>query len=389
MRALCLSFVVLLFASAASAEIEISIAYLEQQVERPPTLSNLDPLPEDLGLAGAELGLADNATTGGFLGHNYTLSVHRVTPDEDFLVAARRALSETRLLVVQAPGAALLALADLPEAADALIFNAAAEDVALRGEDCRANVLHSVTSHAMRGDALAQLMSRKRWTDWALIAGSQPADLAFAAALEASAKKFGLEIVERKTWAADADIRRNAAQEIPAFTQSLPDYDVLVLSDEIGDFGRYVLYNTWEARPVAGSEGVAPVAWSGVVEQWGAAQLQGRFLEQTGRRMLSVDYATWAAVRTIGEAVTRTGGAEAGALRDYILSDAFELAGFKGRPMSYRQWNGQLRQPVPLVHPRALVALAPLEGFLHEHSELDTLGLDLAESACRAFEERS
>ena len=97
------------------------------------------------------------------------------------------------------------------------------------------------------------------------------------------------------------------------------------------------------------------------------------------------DYAAWAAVRTLGEAVTRTGSATPTDLRAFILSDDFELAGFKGRPLSYRRWNGQLRQPVPVVQPRALVAEAPVEGFLHQRNELDTLGLDQGESACTAF----
>ena len=387
MRSAVLSLLFVLVASTAGAEIDVHIAYLEQQVDRPPTLSNLDPVPEDLGLAGAELGLADNATTGGFLGHKYRLTARRVQPDGDFLAEAREILAETKLLVVHAPSDGLLALADLPEAEDALIFNASAEDTSLRGADCRANVLHSVTSYAMRGDALAQFMNKKRWNDWALIAGTHPADLAFAEALRNAATKFGLKIVDEKTWAFDADIRRNAAQEIPAFIQPLEPHDVLVLADEVGDFGRYVLYNTWEPRPVAGSEGVAPVAWAGVVEQWGAAQLQGRFGKSSGRRMRSVDYAAWAAVRSVGEAVTRVGKVDPASLRSFVLSDDFKLAGFKGRPMNYRHWNGQLRQPVPLVHPRALVALAPLEGFLHERTELDTLGLDAFESDCRAFEE--
>jgi len=373
--------------ASAQTKVAVKIAYLEQQIDLPPTLSNLDPLPEDLGRAGAELGVKDNATTGSFLGHDYGLTVVTVPPGEDFLAAGRAALAESSLLVVKAPAESLIALADLPEASDALVFNASAQDGRLRDADCRPNLFHTIVSYGMRADALAQLMSKKRWSDWALVEGSYPGDAAFAEALRASARKFGLSISSERQWVFDADMRRNAAQEVPLFTQALGDHDVLVVADELGDFGRYILYNTWEPRPVAGSEGVAPRAWSSVVEQWGAAQLQNRFEDMAGRRMFSDDYAAWAAVRSIGEAVTRTGVAEAAALRDYILSDAFELAGFKGRPMSFRAWNGQLRQPVPLVHPRALVALAPLEGFLHQHSELDTLGLDAPESACRAFGE--
>ena len=99
---------------------------------------------------------------------------------------------------------------------------------------------------------------------------------------------------------------------MPLFTQEFGDYDMLLVADELGDFGRYIPFNTWQARPVAGSEGLKPVAWSPVVEQWGAAQLQGRFEDLAGRDMRSEDYGAWAALRSLGEAVTRTGCADPG-----------------------------------------------------------------------------
>ena len=104
------------------------------------------------------------------------------------------------------------------------------------------------------------------------------------------------------------------------------------------------------------------------------------------REMTAQDYAAWAAVRTLGEAMTRTNANDPETLRSYITSDQFELAGFKGRPLTYRAWNGQLRQPIAIAHPRALVAQAPLEGFLHQTNELDSLGLDRPESTCEAFQ---
>ena len=55
------------------------------------------------------------------------------------------------------------------------------------------------------------------------------------------------------------------------------------------------------------------------------------------------------------------------------------------RALSFRAWNGQLRQPVFLLWPGAVVATAPLEGFLHQRTEMDTLGLDQPESACKAM----
>jgi ABC transporter substrate binding protein (PQQ-dependent alcohol dehydrogenase system) len=375
-----------LLGSPACADIALNIGYLQVVVPRPPTLSNLDPVPENNGLAGAQLGLQDNLTTGKFLGHTYALDSAVVMPDDDPLIVARDLLETSPYLVLDASADVMLAIADLPEAKNAILFNTSAGDVSLRDSECQSNLFHSLPSDAMRTDALAQVFVKKRWTDLVMIAGTYPKDIAYAQAIRGSLKKFGMKLSDEKTWDANADMRRTASQEIPLFTQSFGDYDALILADELHDFGRYVLYNTWQARPIVGSEGLSSRTWSPVIEQWGAAQLQSRFEEQHSRDMTGQDYAAWAAIRTLGEAVTRTSSTEAATLRAYILSDAFELAGFKGRPLTYRDWNGQLRQPVAIVHPRALVAQAPLEGFLHQTNELDSLGLDRPESNCEAFQ---
>lgn len=370
----------------AMAEPFLTIGYLKVETPRPATLSNLDPIPEDLGIAGARTGMQDNQTTGKFLGHEYALLFERVEIGEQAQGKAKEMLATTPYVIVDAPANVLLAIADLPEAKGALLFNTSAGDVALRDGACRANVFHTLPSDAMRTDALAQIFVQKRWRDLVMIEGSYLEDQSYAAAMRRSLKKFGLKLSGEKTWDAGADMRRTAAQEIPLFTQDFGDYDALILADELHDFGRYVLYNTWQARPIVGSEGLSALTWSPVIEQWGAAQLQSRFGAQNGRAMQSLDYAAWAAVRSLGEAVTRSNSNDPAQLRTYLLSDAFELAGFKGRALTYRDWNGQLRQPIALAHPRALVAQAPLEGFLHHVNELDSLGLDRPESTCEAFQ---
>ncbi|SFR45968.1 ABC transporter, substrate binding protein, PQQ-dependent alcohol dehydrogenase system [Litoreibacter janthinus] len=376
----------ILSAQVACAGVSLDISYLSIETSLPPTLSNLDPVPQDNGKAGARTGLQDNLTTGKFLDQTYTMTETTLLQGDDALTAARNLLARSPFLVLDAPPDILIAIADLPEAQGAILFNTSSGDLTLRDAECRANLLHSLPSDAMRTDALAQVFVQKRWNDLVMVSGTRPQDVTYADAMRRSLKKFGLKLSAEKVWAFDADMRRTASQEIPLFTQELGDYDALILADELHDFGRYVLYNTWEPRPVAGSEGLSAVTWSPVIEQWGAAQLQSRFETAHGRDMNSQDYAAWAAIRTLGEAVTRTNSAEPATLRDYILSDGFELAGFKGRPLTYRPWNGQLRQPIAIAHPRALVAQAPLEGFLHQNNELDSLGLDRPESRCEAFQ---
>lgn len=379
-------WVICLSAVAASAELALSVTYLQQVQPSPPVLSNLDPVPDDLGQAGAALGLTDNATTGQFLNHTYDLQVVQVPEGGDLVAAAQAALRQSPYLILDMSADEAQQVADLPEADGAILFNTASRDMDLRDTGCRANLLHTIPSNAMRADALMQFAVFKQWNALAMITGTHAGDIAFAGALKRSAVKFGIGAIREKTWAFDADMRRNAAQEVPLFTQEFGDYALMLVADELHDFGRYIAYNTWVPRPVAGSEGLRPVAWDRVVEQWGAAQLQSRFHDQTGRDMRSRDYAAWAAMRALGEAVTRTNAADAETLRSFLLSDAFELAGFKGRPLSFRTWNGQLRQPIPLVSDRALVAQAPLPGYLHQFNEMDTLGLDRPESKCEAFE---
>ena len=368
------------------AQLSISVGYLKVEQSRGASLSNIDPTPVDAGLAGARLGVGDNLTSGTFLGHKYKLLETRVDSRGDVQAAARVLLADVAVLIVDAPSQDLVTIADLPDAQNRIFFNVAAGGSALRDDACRANLLHSGVSDLMRSDALIQFLSSKRWGRISIIAGPRQRDTDFMQAIQRSAAKFRLQIVDDIVWDVDADMRRNAAQEVPILTQNFKAHDVTMVIDTADDFGRYIAYNTWQAKPIVGTEGLAARGWSEVIERWGAAQLQSRFEALSGRPMRADDYAAWAAMRSVGEAVTRTGSAEAATLRSYMLSDQFELAGFKGRALSYRDWNGQLRQPIPLVTDRAMVAIAPLPGFLHQQTELDTLGLDRFESRCQAFQ---
>ncbi|MBL8659799.1 MAG: ABC transporter substrate-binding protein [Rhodospirillales bacterium] len=361
----------------------IRIGYLSQAVERPPGLSTLEVPPEDEGLQGARLAIADNNTTGRFTGQTFAL-VERVLPVDGDVAAASSSLADDGVgyVVSTLNGAGLDRLLAVAGAGRALVFNAGAPDDRFRRGDCRAGLLHTLPSRAMLADALAQYLIRKNWKRWFLVTGPEEGDALYAAAVRRAAGRFGGRIVAEKTWSEALDIRRTAEAEIPVFTQ-VADYDILIVADEIGFFGEYLPYRTWQPRPVAGTQGLTPVAWDRNLEQWGARQLQSRFQRQAGRPMTAVDYAAWAAVRSIGEATARTSSADSATVAAYLSGDAFALAGFKGLTLSYRPWDGQLRQPIALVTARAVVSMSPQEGFLHPLTTLDTLGDDRAESECK------
>lgn len=367
----------------AAAEVtRVPIAYLSQVVEAPPSLSNLQPPPADEGVAGGRLAIADNNTTGRFLKQEFSLEVVDVPEDGDPVAAFQKLLADgVRLVVLDVPADALLAIADAAKDKGVLLLNAGAPDDRLRGTECREDILHIAPSRAMLADGLAQYLVWKRWREWFLIVGQREGDRRLAEALRRAAKRFGAKIVEDKAWDFGPDARRTAQAEVPAFTQG-EDHDVIVVADEIGEFGGYLAYRTWMPRPVVGTQGLVATSWHWTHERWGAVQLQNRFRDTFGRHMAALDYQVWAAVRVIGEAATRTGSGDPATVRDYVHSPEFELQAFKGQKLTFRSWDGQLRQPILLAAPKALVSVSPQEGFLHQHSLLDTMGIDEPESEC-------
>jgi ABC transporter substrate binding protein (PQQ-dependent alcohol dehydrogenase system) len=378
--------------ATAADRLAVPITYVtRQEGAKLPPASLLEPRElKDEGLAGATLAIADNQTTGGFLGHDYTLTELVVPADGDVVAAVEERLADgERFFVADLLAEDLLAIADLPEAADALIFNGRAQDDVLRIDDCRANVFHTMPSRAMKTDALAQFLTWKRWNNWFLISGEQPDDLAFAAALRRSADKFGHKIVGELTYAYSPTSRvtetghMQVQRQMPVLTQDAPEHDLILAADESDVFGEYLLYETWNPDLIAGTHGLVPTAWSRVHEQWAGTQMQSRFEKHAGRWMRERDYTAWLGVRALGEAVTRTNSNDPKVIRDYLRGDQFQLGAFKGEGLTFRTWNQQMRQPILLAAPRILVSVSPQEGFLHQRTPLDTLGFDEPESSCR------
>jgi ABC transporter substrate binding protein (PQQ-dependent alcohol dehydrogenase system) len=374
----------------AAASTTVPIGYLKQEVKRLIPLSRLNVEPDDLGAAGAEIALQDDNTTGRFTKQQFTLDVEPVPVGGDAVAALEKLVeSGHHFVLVDAPAETLLRLSDAVKGKDVLLFNVRAPDVSLRQEDCRANVLHTAPDLDMLADALAQYLVWKKWSRWLVVKGVFPADLAYLDALHRAAKRFGGTIVEEREYKETPGARRSDSGQLqiqlqmPVFTQGAPNYDVVVVADETEVFGPYLPYRTWDPRPVAGTAGLTAMSWHPAHEQWGATQMQNRFQRFAKRFMLPLDYQAWVAVRAVGEAATRVGSGEFGAVNAFLRSDDFGLAAFKGQKVTFRKWDGQLRQPIIVAGPDLPVSMSPQEGFLHEHAEVDTLGIDEPESKCK------
>jgi ABC transporter substrate binding protein (PQQ-dependent alcohol dehydrogenase system) len=373
-----------------SAEpLDIKIGYLHLAPSRI-RISLIDVPAANDGLAGAQLAIGDDNTTGHFLNQHYTL-IETLLGDGDDPAAAINALADkgAAFVVTGLDADRLLKAADAGKARGETLLNASATDERLREQDCRANVFHVAPTRSMLADGLAQYLVWKKWRKWTLMTGSHDNDKLFGDALRHAATRFGAKIVEEREFQDTGGARRTDSgvaeiqKQMPVVTQSAPEHDVLVAADESEVFAGYLPFRTWDPRPVAGSAGLVPTSWDAAFDQWGAVQLQNRFTNGFHRLMTAQDMQAWTAVRMVGEAAARTNSGDPVKMLAYMKSPAFSVSAFKGQKLTVRDWNLQLRQPILLFDGRNTVSVSPQEGFLHQVSTLDMLGLDRPETKCK------
>ena len=372
----------------AAEPLEIGVGYLRHAGVRS-TLSLVMQPADNNGVAGALLAIEDNNTTGKFLNQHFTLNEVRLKNGDDVATAASSLAEHNGFIVADLPADELLRVADTLRDRGTVLFDAGSIDDRLREQDCRANVIHVAPTRSMLADALAQYLVWKQWKRWLLVVGSHDNDKLYADAFRRAATRFGAKIVQERTFEDTGGARRTDSgvtliqRQMPVFTQQAPAYDVLVAADESEVFAPYLPYRTWDPRPVAGSAGLMPTSWDAAHDQWGAVQIQNRFVKLNSRHMTALDMHAWTAVRMVGEAASRTNTGDPKAVFDFLKRPDFSVAAFKGQRLTIRDWNLQLRQPILLSDGRMVVSVSPQEGFLHQVSELDTLGVDRPETKCK------
>jgi ABC transporter substrate binding protein (PQQ-dependent alcohol dehydrogenase system) len=374
----------------------VPIGYIREVGDQPRPASRVDVEPTDAGVAGAKMANDENNAGGQFTGELYSLDVSAVTTAEKAVEAVQKLYdSGHHFIIVDASADTLLKLSDFAKDKDILLLNIRAEDVSLRQENCRANVMHVVPDRYMLADALAQYLVVQKWTNWLLVHGSTPGDLAYADAIKRAAGRFGATIVDDREYKDTSGGRRDDVGTIPPGKQAsvdeafaaVPDYQIIIVADEDQLFGPYMPYRGGaDARPVAGTTGLTATTWSPGHEKWGATQANNHFQKDYKRLMLPIDYQAYVAARTIGEAVTRNSGADFATIAAFIHGPELQLAPFKGIKQQYRPWDGQFRQPILIATDKVPVSMSPQRGFPHaSHAEIemDTLGIDQPESRCK------
>ena len=335
-------------------------------------------------IAGAELGLKDVSTLGRAANVHFILEHHSVPADGDVSsdIASLAATHPAMVLLDLAHDDIVTAAKAVPVGALALINIRDTSDD-LRRTLCGTALFHTIPSQSAYSDALAQMMVRKNWKRILTLFGPEPEDQELAKIFATSAKKFGAKIVDTKPFIAGNDPRKREENSTALMTGD-SDYDVIYVADTTGDFGRFVEFRQIKPRPIIGSEGLEASAWHRAAERYGAPQVNHRFERDAGRPMSDMDWSAWVAVKALAEAVAREKAMTGPAISEALLSGKIDVEMTKGIPGSFRAWDHQLRQPIMLHTADAVIAMAPIEGFLHENSILDTLGLSDRDTNCKA-----
>ena len=365
---------------------DVKIAYLG--VRRPsPPIYDYESDPSDVGVAGAKIAMRDMTTTGRLTGQNFTLDEVLLGKGQSPVDAAKALVAKGEgLIVADLPTKDLLAVSDALKDTSAALYSIQSQDDSLRNEECRANIYDVAPSRSMLTDALVQFLVYSQWPRIFLVVGKDPADQLYAQAVRNSSKKYGGKLVGDKVWEFGdlARARADGPTQASALVFSRgTDADMIVVADEAGNFGDYIQYHTSEPKLVGGTQGLTPATWSRVLDAWGSAQLQSRFVRANKRPMRPLDFQAWEAIRIVGEAATRAKSGDPKTVAEYAMRPDFEIAAFKGVPVRFRPWDRQLSQPILLVQPKMLVSVAPEPGFLNPVSPLNTLGFDKSETSCK------
>ncbi len=300
-------------------------------------------------------------------------------------VLAELKAARVQHIVADLPPEVLTALVKFAPAAlgGAMILNVSADSDALRNEACSAVLLHTYPSRQMYTDALAQYLAARNWRKVLLLQGPLPEDQLQGAAMVLSAKRYGLKILQTKPFKLSGDPRERDLFNTRLLTNER-DHEVVAVMDSQGEFARTLPYATQWPRPVMGSNGLMAMAWHPQWDRNGGPQISRRFQKLAKRPMQSQDWAAWMAVKVIAAVIAAEDPkADVAKQLKQLRAGDVVVDGNKGPGLTFRAWDGQLRQPIMLGHGDGVVGIAPLEGILHPTEVMDTLGTDQKESKCQ------
>ncbi len=313
---------------------------------------------------GAELGAAEAARLAALFDKRFEVVQARAAGPDAAQREARRLIEEQGVFAIVGgfDRASCIALGELTGRHDVLFFNVGCADDALRGERCRRTTFSVGASTAMYVDALAGWLigeaGLRRWHFVTQADGAWHAVYRRArhALLEQGGEELGNAVVRPGT----LDHRpllerlRQARPDLVFLSLAgasqaafLSQYNGLGPSFEVAGPSLSTV-QLWSASPRERA-GIWPTLWHHKLFRYGAEQLNHRFRDRSNRPLEAWGWASWIAVKILAETVLRAGTVDASELVQFLERDSAQFDGHKGKRLSFRSWDHQLRQPLYLV----------------------------------------
>ncbi len=313
---------------------------------------------------GAELGAAEAVRLAELFDRRFELVTARATGPEEVERATQRLVKEDRVYAIVGglDDATCLLLSQLAERQGFLFFNVGCRDDALRNERCRRTTFHVEASTAMYVDALAQwLVGSAGLRRWYFVSPASEAGAAVYHRAQHALRKQGGEEIGNVAVPPQTE---EHAELFERLVEARPDVVFLGLAEKAqaaflrryhrlgspfelaGPFVSAV--QLWNA-PAEERAGIWPTLWHHELFRFGAGQLGDRFTKLSERPLDSRGWASWMAVKILAETVMRAGTTEASELVRFLEADRTQFDGHKGKKLTFRSWDHQLRQPLYLV----------------------------------------
>jgi ABC-type branched-subunit amino acid transport system substrate-binding protein len=358
---------------------------------------------------GAQLGAEEADVTAGMFGTKIELIFEEATTPENLPSLAQKliALGNLSAIIAALDDATTARLSALAQQERVVCLNTAARGGDLRGEKCHRSTFHVEPDLAMYTHAMGQWLvrnNRKRW--YAVVSERAYGQEVYHRASRFVQHQGGADLGRSVITPGQADFKDVLAHLAQADAEAVV---VALRGEELRHFleqykaaGLKTLLAgvplditaLWQAGH-ASLPGVWVTSWYHELERFSARELNRRFSRRFGKPAESFAWANWAAVKLVVEGVLRSGTADAAALVTY-LEGTPQFDGHKGKALTFREWNHQLRQPLYVLQAREETPenswdLLQLIGEVPPPAApgrsvvevLDTLGEPKTESLCR------
>jgi len=325
------------------------------------------PLAETAGYAlmGAQLAAEEGNVAAEMLGSRVELLTEEMVRTEQTAETVRKLATQANLTAIigALDDLSTAVLSEVCQQQRIVFINAAARGGGLRGAQCHRYTFHVEPDLAMYAHAVGQWLLQnnlKRW--YFVVAGDLIGQEMYEKASRFLQSRGGMELGRSISVRGQQDyttvLESLAKMNAEALFVALMGEDLRRFLDQFRQAGRpgqlagapLDMISLWNIDAESAS-GIWATAWYHALARFSARELNRRFLRRFNKPMEGHAWASWAAVKLVVEGALRGAGSDATALVNYLEgSPAFD--GHKGKTLTFRPWNHQLRQPLYVVKAR-------------------------------------